>query len=95
MLLPIRYKKSNYHNNRRGEKTMTTEPKGFDFGGAQLVEDSQTALEALGGIPTVELPESVLDGTDELTAALDTTGGEVCSETEISLSYTTRRTTEQ
>lgn len=92
MLLPIRYKKSNYHNNQRGEKTMIAEPKGFDFDGAELVEDSQTALKALNGIPAVDVPESVLDGTDELTIG---TGGEVCSETEISLSYTTRKTTEQ
>ena len=51
-------------------KRRVTEPKGFDFTGTKLVKSSQTAEDVLEGIPPVDVPESVLNGSNELVLTL-------------------------
>ena len=51
-------------------KRKVTEPKGFDFNGAKLVKSSETAEDVFEGIPPVDVPESVLKGSNELVLAL-------------------------
>lgn len=70
----------------------TTEPRGFDYSKVQLVESEQTAEDILALTAPIDVPESVLNGEEEL---IVTKGEEACSETEISLSYTSQSTTGQ
>ena len=74
----------------------TTEPRGFDYGRIKLTESTkairQTAEDIVALAAPVDVPESVLNGEEEL---IVTEGEDACSETEISLSYTSQSTAEQ
>lgn len=70
----------------------TTEPRGFDYGRVKLAESRQTAEDIVALAAPMDVPESVLNGEEELIVK---EGEETCSETEISLSYTNQSTTEQ